>query len=150
MKDRIYKIMTDHGMNQKEFAEATGIATATLSNIFNGRTSATLNHVRAIYEKFPELNFKWLVLGVGEMTEGKKDVPQTPFPSSLFDEGNVAQSSSANAAVPPQVGQGIAKADILETVKEVARQMEKPQRNVVEIRVFFDDDTYDVFTANRK
>ncbi len=150
MKDRIYKIMTDRSMNQKEFAEATGIATATLSNIFNGRTSATLNHARAIHERFPEINFVWLVLGEGEMHAADANVPQATFPTSLFDEGNGTQSPSANATVPPQVGQGIAKADILETVKEVARQMEKPQRNVVEIRVFFDDGTYDVFSANRK
>ncbi len=40
--------------------------------------------------------------------------------------------------------------EVLQAVKEVAQHIEKPQRNVVEIRVFFDDGTYDVFSANRK
>ncbi len=150
MKNRIYKIMTEHGMNQKEFAEATGISTATLSNIFNGKTSANLNHAKAVSNRFPDINFMWLLSGDGEMHGETKDVPRTVIAPTLFDGLGAPQSTPASAEVPAPAEQTVPMGDVLETVKEVARHIEKPQRNVVEIRVFFDDGTYDVFSANRK
>ncbi len=150
MKDRIYKIMTEHGMNQKEFAEATGISTATLSNIFNGKTSANLNHAQAIHQRFPDLNIMWLVFGEGEMRGETNGVPRTVIAPTLFDGVGVPQSPPSNAEVTAPVEQTVPMGDVLETMKEVAKHIEKPQRNVVEIRVFFDDGTYDVFSANRK
>ncbi len=150
MKDRIYKIMTERGMNQKEFAEATGISTATLSNIFNGKTSANLNHAQAIHQRFPDLNIMWLVFGEGDMHGEANDVPRSTTSPTLFDGIGIPQSPPAKADVTEPVEQTVAMEDVLQTVKEVAQHIEKPQRNVMEIRVFFDDGTYDVFSANRK
>ena len=48
MKDRIRQLMEAQHMNQQTFATFTGIATASLSSIFNGRARPTLNHVDAI------------------------------------------------------------------------------------------------------
>ncbi len=144
MKDRIYTIMKDRGMNQKEFSQATGIATATLSNIFNGRTSATLNHAKAIHQRFPDVRIEWLIFGEGEMraSEGAKGTDASA--PSLFD---LAPASPSRGGGQPKAEIGVET--VLETVKEAVRQMQKPQRNVVEIRIFFDDGTYDVFQANR-
>ncbi len=150
MEKRIQRIMKESGMNQKEFSQATGIAPATLSNIFSGRTSATINHLRAIHDKFPNLKLEWLLTGDGEMYESKQPgEPKTSSPT-LFDNLNVEQSPTGNHAAEEAVNTSVSREAILDTVKEVAKQITKPQRNVVEIRVFFDDDTYDVFLANRK
>ncbi len=54
-------------MNQQAFANLTGIATASLSNIYGGRTRPTLNHVEALMKSFPTLNINWLLTGEGEM-----------------------------------------------------------------------------------
>ncbi len=150
MKDRIYKIMTELGMNQKEFSEATGISTATLSNIFNGKTKANFNHVKAVCSGIPDLNLMWVLSGEGEMHGKANDVPRSSTTPTLFDVEHNSQPSTGNVEVAPQAEQTVAMEDVLQAVKEVAQHIEKPQRNVVEIRVFFDDGTYDVFSANRK
>ncbi|MCD7722054.1 MAG: helix-turn-helix domain-containing protein [Prevotellaceae bacterium] len=141
MKDRIYTIMKESGMNQKEFSQATGIATATLSNIFNGRTSATLNHAKAIHQRFPDVRIEWLIFGEGEMraSDGAKETNVSS--PTLFDLPPASSHGQPATETSVQT--------VLETVREAVREMQKPRRNVVEIRIFFDDGTYDVFQANR-
>ena len=67
MKDRIRQIMESQHMTQQVFADYIGLAPATLSSIFNGRTRPTLNVVEALKRKIPNINFDWLMLGVGPM-----------------------------------------------------------------------------------
>ncbi len=135
-------------MNQKEFAQMTGIATSTLSNIFNGRTLATLNHVQALHETFPELSLEWMLTGKGEMYGAGAMTAQRVVAPTLFgDEGGGATASVVREE-SENVAPAISGEEILDAVKEVAAQMEKPQRNVVEIRVFYDDGKFDVFYAN--
>ncbi len=147
MKDRIYKLMTELGVNQKEFAQMTGISPTTLSSVFNGRTMATLNQVLAIHTKFPDIRLEWLMFGEGEMREGRRQAEQMTFSSpTLFDE---------NRKIPPApplaqenrnlVPSGISKEELAETLREALDDKGKQRRSVVEIRVFFDDGTYDVF-----
>ena len=89
--------MIQERLNQKEFAATTGISPATLSSIFNGRTSPTLNHAEALHRRFPKLNMSWLMFGEGSMYVGEKsgpnmvddlDGPEFGKQASLFDENN--------------------------------------------------------------
>ncbi len=139
-------------MNQKEFSSATGIATATLSNIFNGRTSATLNHAKAIHTRFPDLRMEWLLFGEGDMHVRKTEPSSHLWAPTLFDERLMPDTTPCVAEAPAQgTPQPEVSRDLLvETVREAVRQIERPRRNVVEIRVFFDDGTYDVFHASRQ
>ncbi len=151
MNKRIHQIMKDSGMNQKEFSQATGIPTATLSNIFNGRTSATLNHAAAIHNKFPDLRTDWLIYGEGEMYVHKQDDAARVVAPTLFDLPQVTETPKAPrepATATPAEGRIDAKM-LRETVREAVQEAGKQRRNVVEIRVFFDDGTYDVFRNDR-
>ena len=64
MKERIKQLMEAQHMNQQTFSKMTGISTASLSSIFNGRTNPTLMHVDAIRNKFPKIRedkaLRWL------------------------------------------------------------------------------------------
>lgn len=55
---------------------------------------------------------------------------------------DTAMSRSASAAVPG------ASMSVQEIVAETLRQQQKPQRKVVEVRIFFDDGTFETFSAN--
>ena len=91
-------------MNQQTFSKMTGISTASLSSIFNGRTNPTLMHVEAIRNKFPNINLNWLLYGEGGMF-----VPTTnPTPTSLFDDAD-----QANNPTPQTVLEAPQKTDIL-------------------------------------
>lgn len=50
MKDRIRQLMEDQHLTQQNFAQMIGISTATLSNIFNGKTNPSLSIVECIIE----------------------------------------------------------------------------------------------------
>ena len=91
-------------MNQQTFSKMTGISTASLSSIFNGRTNPTLMHVEAIRNKFPNINLNWLLYGEGGMF-----VPTAnPTPTSLFDDAD-----QVNNPTPQTVPEAPQKTDIL-------------------------------------
>lgn len=67
MKDRIRQLMEDQHLTQQNFAQMIGISTATLSNIFNGKTNPSLSIVDGIHKSFPQVNVYWVLYGTPPM-----------------------------------------------------------------------------------
>lgn len=164
-------------LSQQDFAARLGISPASLSSIFTGRTNPTNNHVSAIHRAFPEINVNWMMFGEGEMISpsaanqgaqtvetvaenGTLNTEEAPLrmsieadrTPSLFDQEPTPtiqphspvvrspyspQSSSAAQRNHPQVA-------------NIAMNVERPPRKVKEIRVFFDDGTYESFVPSGK
>ncbi len=147
MKDRIFQFMKQQGMSQKQFASELCVAEATLSSIFTGRTRPTNALVAAIHERFPEVSISWLMFGEGDMYAGEtvKESSVTPPPISQNDlfANAPAQPSSQEAASPSLVVPSPQP-----ILRETIKYIDKPQRKITEIRVFFDDGTYETFSAN--
>ena len=154
MKDRIIALMKQMGMSQKTFASEICISEGALSSIFNGRTKPTLNTVNNIHERFPEVNMGWLIDGKGEMLISGAQVP----PSAGTNEAGEATVASQAAGQPVQ---GTFPEHVLypqQTPSQVPPQMpytaaipknpDKPMRRISEIRVFYDDGTFEVFPGN--
>ena len=150
MKDRIFQIMKQEGLNQKEFAATTGISPATLSSIFNGRTSPTLNHAEALHRRFPKLNMSWLMFGEGDMyikpqestAQGGMNQEDDAFASSYSEVVGGDDAQSASSGLPFDVNGGTPRSPV---VREVVKFIDKPQRKITEIRIFFDDGTFETF-----
>lgn len=136
MKDRIIQIMQNEGLSNAEFAEKIGISTSSLSHIYNGRNKPSLDVVLRIHNAYPLVNLDWLMTGQGEMqnsSDGSSENAENAQPLSMdFDfrtddgfgmNGNTSQSA----------------------VKEDVRCIEKPHPRITEIRIFFDNGTYQVF-----
>lgn len=133
------------GKNQKDFAEELCIAPATLSGIFKGTTRPSNNIVSSIHERFPEISIPWLMFGEGEMyvasAEPAPNAPQEPVsaPSADGQTGTPVQMdlfATTPSAAPVQTA-----------LREKVKFIDKPQRKITEIRVFFDDGTYETFTC---
>ncbi len=141
MEGRIRQIMEDMQMSQKDFAERTNISPASLSSIFNGRTRATNNHTLAIHQAFPEVNINWLLFGEGNMYESSSSVSDHPTAAAdaKTQELFPSESGRMTAAVPQRWVE----------VPEVVQKVEKPRREVKEIRVFYDDGTYESFIPQK-
>jgi transcriptional regulator with XRE-family HTH domain len=138
MKDRIYQLMKYQGMSQKEFAATLCIAEGTLSGIFTGRTRPTNNIVYAIHECFPHISVNWLMFGEGEMLlDGAPSQPSDAASgqTDLFSPKNTP-SSEANLPPTPTT-----------QIQEVVKYIDKPQRKITEIRIFYDDGTYETFSS---
>lgn len=147
MKDRIYQLMKQQGMSQKQFANELCIGEATLSSIFTGRTRPTTNIISNIHERFPEVSIPWLMFGEGDMYAGEtvsehllttsSDVNDVPPAADLFSEMRSQEPVSTPTSVPPT----------MPLMRETIKYVDKPQRKITEIRVFFDDGTYETFSA---
>lgn len=168
MKDRIKKIMESQHMTQQVFAEFTGVGAATLSGIFNDRTRPTLNVVEQIKKKIPDISTDWLMFGTGPMyLSAGAQSEAAPTPSSTPS----SSSGGRNAASLPQeptldFGQPLAvptrnqpqqqpiyngvRNTRPEIVREEIKYIDKPQRRVTEIRVYYDDQTWESFVPSKK
>lgn len=130
--------MKYQGMSQKEFAATLCIAEGTLSGIFTGRTRPTNNIVNAIHECFPHISINWLMFGEGDMlldgsasqpsdaASGQSDLPASDLPPSF--------EVNSTPTPAPQI-------------QEVVKYIDKPQRRITEIRVFYDDGTFETFSS---
>jgi len=168
MKDRIRQVMEYAQLSQQDFAARLGISAPSLSSIFTGRTNPTNNHVMAVHRAFPEVNISWLLFGEGEMlncaepnAETTNAVPlqletsvQTGFSAlqtasgvppkaSLFDAESPVQPAPRYLQQPAHYAAPVSPAH---TVKNV----DKPLRKIKEIRVFYDDGTYESFAPTSK
>lgn len=146
MKDRIISLMKQLGMSQKVFASEICISEGALSSIFSGRTKPTLNTVNNIHERFPEVNMGWLIDGKGEMF--------TSAPSGA----EAAQGNEGATVIAQQTATLPARAGFMEQqagpqqagpqtsyIMQDAKTFDKPLRRIAEIRVFYDDGTFETF-----
>lgn len=144
MKDRINLLMKEQKMSQKEFARELCVAEATVSGIFNGRTRPTNAIVSAIHERFPEVSISWLMFGEGSMYASDED-SRSPIPSSAMESTVIPINfpdphpvSEMPSNTPPNVP----------IVRETVKYVDKPQRRITEIKIFFDDGTFETFSNN--
>ena len=162
MKDRIRQIMESQHMTQQVFSEYIGVAAATLSSIFNGRTRPTLNIVESIKKKIPNISTDWLMFGFGDMylpdsnatsdsNEGDlrgPDNSQIGY-SPMFDFSESSSPTPQNSFLQSQNFNSV-KNTRSEMERAEVKFIDKPQRKIVEIRVFYDDQTFDTFEPKKK
>lgn len=150
MKDRIRELMISQHMNQQSFAEALEISPASLSSIFNDRTKPTLNHIDAIKNKFPNINLDWLLYGTGPMFLGEGFSAQV---ESVTDSSDESVLNFDDPAVDVLTPHPIVSHFDSNAHKEAAQRQDQmnmkiinnKQRNITEIRVFYDDQTWETF-----
>lgn len=146
MKDRIKRIMEEQHMSQQVFANLIGTSPATLSSIFTGRTRPTLNVVEAIKNKLPSINTDWLLMGTGNMYVDDEAIvsatgdttPQSSYEPVLNFDQPVLEHPT------PSFPQG-ARNTSSENVPQIMKIIDKEPRKVTEIRVYYDDQTYETF-----
>lgn len=158
-KDRIRQIMEEQHMTQQVFADFLQQSPATLSSIFNGRTRPTLNIVDAIKAKIPDISIEWLLYGTGEMyvshpreTSGEQSAtPESTQDLFLNFDAPVSNSSNSpqNVVSPSNFQHGVKNTPSERAFEEV-RIIEKEPRKVTEIRVYYDDQTYETFVPAKK
>ena len=159
MKDRIRQLMEAQHLTQQRFAEMIDISPASLSSIFNDRTKPTLNHVDAIRKSFPNINLGWLLYGDGEMfltsgLQNRADVPATSTftttePVLEFDDTKAVLPQQSDVQHMPQSTASQSSYSSLKTEKPIVKIVDKPQRHISEIRIFFDDQTWETFVPKK-
>ena len=152
-------IMEDQHMTQQVFADFLQQSPATLSSIFNGRTRPTLQVIDAIKTKIPDISIEWLLYGTGDMYISHPQGPEESvlggqmvgqeqtlkFDSPLSTQHNMPQNAGSTTGFQ----QGV-KNTHLDIAREEIKNIDKPPRKVTEIRVYYDDQTYETFVPAKK
>ena len=153
MKDRIAKIMQKEEMTAGQFAEKIGLSPSSLSHILNGRNNPSLDVIMKIHKACNYVNLPWLIYGEGEM-EGQPEVPKSDNVGisgvSLFDESTFfapegTEERENRKEMAPKSPVFAPK----EIVREEIKYIEKPARKITEIRIFFDNFTYETFRPDK-
>lgn len=150
IKDRISLIMENEDMKPGAFAESIGVQQSTLSHILNGRNKPSLDVVMKVHQKYSYVNLEWLLYGIGEMHMEKKAASAGDFFPSLFDQNEINAASGADQ-LKYRRETALEKPEnpTKETVIQEIKYVEKPPRKITEIRIFFDDNTYEIFKAEK-
>lgn len=152
--------MRQTGLSNAEFAEKIGISTSSLSHIFSGRNNPSLDVVKRIHKSFPEISLNWIMYGEGNMYAADGDIPQNRHDNA---PKKVAMPLFENAENPENQDSGQFYFDFRKenpsetpvhhtqnTEKEVIKYIEKPQPKITEIRIFYDNGTFEVFKPENK
>lgn len=91
-------------MNQKSFAQATGINEGTLSGIINKKTRPSIQIVEAIHNRLPNISVSWLMFGTGSMYEN--DSRTTPSNNNVQQQGSSDVSATSSVTTTEQPAKG--------------------------------------------
>lgn len=175
MRDQIKQLMESLHMNQKAFAQATGINEGTLSGILNEKTKPSMQTVEAIHNRLSNISIKWLMFGEGPMYEtSSRTTPSDKEMGTTANENvssNSGSLSNANAApgvspVNPTANGTNGTLSLFDAANtpsctrrpqpnsqtrehEVVKYIDKPPRKITEIRVFYDDQTWESFVPKK-
>lgn len=140
-------------MTAAQFAEKIGISPSSLSHILSGRNNPSLEVVTKIHKACTYLNLQWLLYGDGEMEVQEKSASDENSAISgmfLFDEnpefvGNRPEERENRKEMASKTPVFAPK----EIVREEIKYIEKPTRKITEIRIFFDNGTYETFRPEK-
>ena len=142
IKDRIKMIMEHEQMTAAAFAESIGVAQATISHTLGDRNKyPSTDFIMRLHEKYNHISLDWLLTGKGNMTDEEQNIDSPELDYPLF-----ASENPKNPAI---------NTNALENRKEMALEKpsnatkERPPRKITEIRIFFDDNTYETFRPEK-
>ena len=142
MKERIKTIQSTTKMSQQDFAKAIGVAPGSLSSVYSGRTQPTNNYVLGIHKAFDDRS---------QHDGGEASLFNQPEQSSddVLPFGALRMSSSQR----PPIGGAHDFVSTPQTTQAMplmtAKDFDFKTRRIKEIRVFFDDGTYESFQSSK-
>ncbi|WP_297678492.1 helix-turn-helix transcriptional regulator [uncultured Bacteroides sp.] len=154
IKDRFKMIMEREKLTAGAFAESIGVAQATISHILGPRNKYPSTEViLRLHQRYNDINLEWLLTGKGEMCNGTE--PTASIEEGQFDYPLFAENAEnpSNATEHSEKRKEMTLEMAVNTPKEVVKQeiiyKERPPRKITEIRIFFDDNTYETFKPEK-
>ncbi|KQR94579.1 hypothetical protein ASG01_01455 [Chryseobacterium sp. Leaf180] len=72
INERITKVIQYSTFTSSEFADEIDVQRSSVSHITSGRNKPSLEFITKIKSRFPEIEWDWLITGIGEMLITKK------------------------------------------------------------------------------
>ncbi len=160
IKDRFKMIMDREKLTAGAFAESIGVAQATISHILGPRNKYPSTEViLRLHQRYSDVNLEWLLTGLGSMSNvnGNEGTGLSTEPTingeieyPLFAENAVnAPNSTEEYENRKEIPLDTTKKVQKEPVKQEIIYKEQPVRKITEIRIFFDDNTFEIFRPEK-
>lgn len=154
IKDRIKMIMERENLTAGAFAESIGVAQATISHILGPRNKYPSTEViLRLHHQYSDINLNWLLTGEGNMSDLSEPSTQQDSEDSPFSESDENAENAYICTDEEKNRKEMASGSPGNSHKEVVKQeiiyKERPPRKITEIRIFFDDNTYETFKPEK-
>ena len=152
--EQITTILEREGLSASQLADRLGVQRALISHLQNNRNRVSMEIVKKIHHAFPHISLTWLIDREGDYLAADASLSST---LSTKDSDRILSSSTLstkdsdkNPSTTTNVGsRELAPKGMRDLFDppEPVRTSEKSARKVVEIKVFYDDGTYETFTS---
>jgi len=88
INDRFTKILEYSGFTASEFADEIDVQRSSISHIISGRNKPSLEFIVKIKNRFPEINWDWIILGQGEMLQNDSALSTSESKINLEEENS--------------------------------------------------------------
>lgn len=153
IKDRLKMIMDREKLTAGAFAESIGVAQATISHILGERNKYPSTEViLRLHQRYSDINLEWLLTGNGEMSKDSSSSAATypDFDYPLFAENAENPSNGTDKTENrKEIALGTPQNSPNNIVRQEVIYKEKPAKKITEIRIFFDDNTYEIFKPEK-
>ena len=151
IKDRFKMIMDREKLTAGAFAESIGVAQATISHILGSRNKYPSTEViLKLHQCYKDINLEWLLTGEGNMSNDSSSTESGGFDYPLFADNPENPSYEPNVSENrKEIALETAQKPTKEIVKQEIIYKERPPRKITEIRIFFDDNTYETFRPEK-
>ena len=166
LNERISKVISYSELSSSEFADEIDVQRSNISHITSGRNKPSLDFLIKITERFPELQWDWLITAQGEMIKSPEMEPTpitqkpTPLPdlfSLIADENfgitekedKVTKSVSPESSISVQVPEkeNISDSQRLESqeIKPAPQTLDNKESKIKRIVWFFENGKFESF-----
>lgn len=152
IKDRILLMMDELQLNAAAFADKADISRSVLSNVINQKSNVTIDTLNKILSAYPDWSKAWLIFGEGFPRTTLSQNTESP---SLIEESSLFHTNlSTSEDHPHQPLYTTTKEELIGVVKEAyfslkENETKKADRKIQEIRVFYDDGSFEIFTHSK-
>ena len=88
LNSRVQKIINYSELSLSEFADEIGVQRSNISHVLSGRNKPSLDFLMKIKDRFPEIQWEWLIEGKGTMVFSENETTSTPS-SYLLEESKI-------------------------------------------------------------
>lgn len=154
IKDRIKLLMEHEQMTSAAFAEQIGVAQATISHTLGDRNKyPSTDFIMKLHDRFSYISLDWLLTGKGNMVDSKNDTTNVnpEYNYSLFKDEKTEIPHNPLFATEnrKEIESGCYTNTIQQPVIQNIEYKNIVEKKITEIRIFFDDNTYQIFKPEK-
>ena len=154
MREKLTILMKSEQLTMTKFAELLGIQPSGISHILSGRNNASLDMVKKVLRRFPQINPDWLLLDKDEMYRTERPNQSSELP--LGGGENLSAATSSDATSPnisesstlsshqPSVQQATQT-----TTQDVLTSLSVNPTRVKRVILLLDDHTFESYEVKR-